>query len=222
MMLDSGHRQSGLTLVELMIALLIGSILLAGLISLFLATRQTQQTRQHLSEIAENARFFTEFIARDIRMAGYQSGDCAFNGSGLDWEESEKTLKIRYCRHGRSVHDYIKYRFGTDGNYVVKYSDDDTPLNDSSPRPQPLLNGLELKHIWFGEQKDGGLIYKADINPDFSKLRTVRLEFRLQGDIGVSQEPANNQVTPSFTFTVTLRNNTLEPLQNPKVAGDPQ
>lgn len=207
------YKQSGLTLVELMVALLIGSILLAGLMSLFLATRQTQQTRQHLNEIADNARFFTEFIAHDVRMAGYQNADCSISSDdALEWLNSSRTLTIRYCKAGSGDTPVtIRYKFSerSDDTHTVAYTRDKTDT-------QKLIDGLCLTKIWFGEQKGGKLTYKADTNPGFSKLRTVRLKFTLQSHLEASQKPHTDQRTRSFAVTVAVRNNTLAPLQNSK------
>ncbi|SDX36939.1 PilW family protein [Marinobacter mobilis] len=65
------NRQSGLSLVELMIALVLGLILSAGVITIFISAKQDYQLQDAVSQIQENARFSLEFLARDIRMAGY-------------------------------------------------------------------------------------------------------------------------------------------------------
>jgi type IV pilus assembly protein PilW len=64
--------QSGLTLIELMIALLIGAFLLAGVVQIFIDTRQTYRVGEGLSRLQENARFALELLTRDVRMSGYQ------------------------------------------------------------------------------------------------------------------------------------------------------
>lgn len=63
--------QSGLTLVEIMVAIVISLILTAGIIQLFLGTSQTYRFQEALSRIQENGRFAMEVMSRDIRMAGY-------------------------------------------------------------------------------------------------------------------------------------------------------
>lgn len=63
--------QVGLSLVELMIALVLGLLISAGVVSIFLSSKQSYQTQDAISQIQENARFAQEFIARDARMAGY-------------------------------------------------------------------------------------------------------------------------------------------------------
>lgn len=63
-------RQAGLSLVEMMVALLLGLFLIAGIGHLFLTANRTYMLQDELSRIQENARFAIDLIARDIRMAG--------------------------------------------------------------------------------------------------------------------------------------------------------
>jgi type IV pilus assembly protein PilW len=64
-------RQRGVTLIELMVALLIGSILLIGAISVFSSSRQTFRTSEIIARLQENARFALDTIEPDIRQAAY-------------------------------------------------------------------------------------------------------------------------------------------------------
>ncbi len=62
---------AGLSLIELMIALLISSILLIGVIQVFAASRTAYQLSQGIARNQENGRFAMDFLTRDIRMAGH-------------------------------------------------------------------------------------------------------------------------------------------------------
>lgn len=64
-------RQRGLSLIELMIAITLGLILMTGVIQMFLSSQTVFHTQQAMSRIQENGRLGVEFIAKDIRMAGY-------------------------------------------------------------------------------------------------------------------------------------------------------
>ena len=65
------RKQAGLSLIELMIAITLGLILMAGVIQVFLSSRVTFATQQAMSRVQETGRLAVEFMARDIRMAGY-------------------------------------------------------------------------------------------------------------------------------------------------------
>lgn len=64
-------RQAGFSLMELMIALTIGFIVVAGVGYLYLGSRQTFKAQDNLSAIQENSRFALDTMSRDIRMAGF-------------------------------------------------------------------------------------------------------------------------------------------------------
>lgn len=64
-------RSRGFSLVELMVAITIGAIILAGAITLFVNNRDTYKTINELSRLQETARYALGMMVKDIRMAGY-------------------------------------------------------------------------------------------------------------------------------------------------------
>jgi len=62
--------QSGLSLIELMVAMAIGVVLLTGLIQIFSASSAAFGAAEGASRVQENARFAMDFMKRDLRMAG--------------------------------------------------------------------------------------------------------------------------------------------------------
>ena len=65
------YKQQGLSLVELMIALTIGIVLMTGVAQMFLSSKQVFSTQKGVSRVQETGRLAMEFLARDIREAGY-------------------------------------------------------------------------------------------------------------------------------------------------------
>jgi len=83
------QNQRGLTLVELMVAMLLGVFLIGGVLQIFISSKQTYRMQEGLSRLQENGRFAMDFITRDIRMAGFRgcsserSKDAGFKVDGL-------------------------------------------------------------------------------------------------------------------------------------------
>ena len=65
------YSQSGFTLVELMVALVLGLILTGGVINIYISSKQTYRMQDNQSRLQENGRFALQFLAKDLRMAGY-------------------------------------------------------------------------------------------------------------------------------------------------------
>lgn len=67
----SGRRQHGFTLIEIMIALVLGLILTGAAISLFIASKQTYRMAEAVARVQEAGRYALEALAQDLRMAGH-------------------------------------------------------------------------------------------------------------------------------------------------------
>lgn len=63
--------QTGMTLIEVMISLLIGAFLLGGVLEIFIGSKQTYRMQEGLSRLQENGRFALDFLSNNIRMAGF-------------------------------------------------------------------------------------------------------------------------------------------------------
>lgn len=67
--------QSGFSLVEVMVALVVGILVLMGVITVYLSGARTSATTEALSRVQESGRFGMLFLADDIRQAGFK-GSC--------------------------------------------------------------------------------------------------------------------------------------------------
>ncbi len=63
-------RQQGFTLVELMIALILGLLVIGGGVGALLANRQVYRQNEAMARMQESARYAFEVLARDVREAG--------------------------------------------------------------------------------------------------------------------------------------------------------
>ena len=62
--------QRGVSLVELMVAMVIGLVLTAGVIQLFIGNKKTYRFEDAMARVQESARFALDAMASEIRMAG--------------------------------------------------------------------------------------------------------------------------------------------------------
>lgn len=84
------NRMTGLSLIELMIAMVLGLVIMAGVASIFSANSQINRSAQNVSRVQESARTVFEMIGRDLRETGVnacgrippESVHNALNGAG--------------------------------------------------------------------------------------------------------------------------------------------
>ena len=87
--------QQGFSLVELMVALVLGLVIVGGFINIFLANQQAFRTNDNLGRLQENARISFEQMAREIRQAGGNACGATGNpslvtGTVADWTTNWK------------------------------------------------------------------------------------------------------------------------------------
>lgn len=104
----------GFTLIELMIAMVLGLIVIAGVISVFLAAQQSYRSNNALSDVEDGSRIAFELMARDIRQAGL-TGCNSMNGrvtnvlntaSGNPGAPSAPDAQTWWTNWGNAVHGY--------------------------------------------------------------------------------------------------------------------
>lgn len=104
----------GFTLIEMMIAMLLGLIVIAGVISVFLASQQSYRSNNALADVEDGSRIAFELMARDIRQAGL-TGCNSVNGRvvnvlntapGNAKAPSTPTAQTWWTDWGNVVHGY--------------------------------------------------------------------------------------------------------------------
>ncbi len=80
-------QSNGFSLVELMVAMVVGLVIISGAFSLHSTTRKTQQVNEAQMDMVADARFAIEMIAYDLRHAGVWGGtnrggliECRYRG----------------------------------------------------------------------------------------------------------------------------------------------
>lgn len=86
------RRARGLSLVELMVALAIGSLLIAGAVYVYSQSRSTQRVSDTVARLQENGRFVLSILEPDIQLAGYYGFSNAPNVIQYMREGSMETL----------------------------------------------------------------------------------------------------------------------------------
>lgn len=65
------HSMQGFTIIELMIAMLLSLILMAGVGQIYVSSKQSYRMTQEIGRMQENSRFAMDVLTKEIRMAGF-------------------------------------------------------------------------------------------------------------------------------------------------------
>ena len=104
--------RSGFTLIEMMISVVVSSIVVAGLYSLF-----NLQSRQFLyqdlqMEMHQNVRFATDVLTRSIRMAGFGAGGSVTGYHGSSTHDTTLPVIMSWDAQGDNDSDAITVVYG--------------------------------------------------------------------------------------------------------------
>lgn len=69
--IGAARTARGLSMIELMVALTIGALLLAGAVTVYVQSRNTYRTNDAAARMQEVARYALDVIAPDVRLAGF-------------------------------------------------------------------------------------------------------------------------------------------------------
>ena len=72
------QQERGLTLIEIMVAMIISLLLVGGVVEIFISSKHTYRMNEQLARLQEDGRLAIEMLTNDIRMIGYQG--CADPG----------------------------------------------------------------------------------------------------------------------------------------------
>jgi type IV pilus assembly protein PilW len=73
-------KTEGFTLIELMVAIAIGMVVLAGVTTTFISQTRHYNAQEQVNEMEQNARGALDVITRELKMAGYKPNGGTFDG----------------------------------------------------------------------------------------------------------------------------------------------
>lgn len=222
-------RQSGLTLIELLIALVLTLFLAGGAVTMHLVSRDAFLDAEQLSRIQENVRFASDYVTRDIRTAGFRDEGSLRAGHELqirrqylDISEPGDVLTIRYAGRGHCSEAFDEFRL-VENQYTVNEAGElscrGRSVTASSPGDTLItaqdwgptfglargLRGITFEKIC----PDGGSDCPCNLVDHFdSSCIGVRIGMAFEGQRELS-DPATS-ATRTIELTVALRNIILD------------
>jgi len=127
------RKQRGLSLIELMVAMLIGLVITGAVLQVFISNKSTFVMQDAMSRLQENGRFAVQHLAAEIRVAGIGMGVrladekicvVATAGSTTEWKEMNRPIwGLRAGGHNYGIK-------GTDQLHLASTDDCDAFLTD--------------------------------------------------------------------------------------------
>lgn len=170
----SMYKEQGFSLIELLLAMLIGLIIIGGVMSLYLTSRDTQRSSQDQLQLVTDARFVIESLGFDLRHAS--SWGSTNLQQGIDCQKNYDK-----CSHGDDLPkatgdctdwDYIDLRrpiFGTNdantgdtsGCVTANYKSNTDILQVRYADPTPVATAsLATDTVYIRGNAEGGKLFE--------------------------------------------------------------
>ncbi|MCH7881770.1 MAG: PilW family protein [Proteobacteria bacterium] len=209
------HRQRGFSMVELLVAMLLGLFLLTALVEILLSGKQSFTAASHLSRLQENGRIATSMIVTDLKRAGYMGGNSdipnIFGSAGQ--AAAAISCATGDTSWGRMVTQRIVGLDDTNAGYACipnsSYLRGDVlTIRYASPWPSGAFgaNQLHLRSSLFEGKIFAGVDQALAANLVLDQPQSVRDLIAHAYYVGNSGRSCSGQAVPSL-FRVRLGNN---------------
>jgi type IV pilus assembly protein PilW len=203
------NKESGFTLVELLIAMTIGLIILTALSSTFLMQRKIYDVQEQVAEMVQTARAAMDMMSREIRMAGYAPTGCVPGGTMQRSDPTgAKFVGIPYDANNLQIYADLNGDEDTDdSNEGITYTYDAANLQiarNTGGGDQPFAENIQS--FTFDYLKADG-VTKVTTTADNDKIRQIQLTITVRSAKPDSDYSANGGYrTYTLTSFITPRN----------------
>ncbi|MGQ9645237.1 MAG: prepilin-type N-terminal cleavage/methylation domain-containing protein [Thermodesulfobacteriota bacterium] len=202
-------NKSGVTLIELLIALVICGMLAAGIYKVFIAQSKAYTVQDQVTEVQQSVRSAMEILLRDLRMAGFDSDHLQSTVTIVNplANLSDSSITVNYEYFDKALAQYqkhtIAYWLDVDSSSLIRQ----LTVNDVATPAETLLTNVEKLEFDYGiANEDGALDHWLLEGPptDPSKVVAVRVTLTARP---LQVNPDLQKVYPrTLTSNVTLRN----------------
>jgi type IV pilus assembly protein PilW len=222
------RTQLGLSLIELMVALLITGALLAGVVTVFASSSRAGRTQMVIAGLNDSGRFAIDTLARDLRLAGYRDTDWMLGAmtdpapiEGLNRVAADggDTITVRYQAARDCAFVAAPGGLATNTYAVV--------AGELRCNNLAIAAGVEQMQVYFGEDTDNDGVANRLLAPgtaglDMTRVVSLRVHLLVRSnsvnaaagaqsyffDNAIQPPVGDGQVRREYSLTVALRNPT--------------
>ena len=180
-------KTDAFTLVEILIAMAMVGIVMAGIYTVFISTNRSYHTQDRVADAQQRVRVGIDFMVRDIRMAGLDPAvDPAIDpvdGNGAGIKEATAT-KLRFTADvsmGGSIdeanRERITYEYDSANNRLLQCVYEGT----GSENWQTLINDVSVLSFSYLDANDAPITVPVSA-VDLTNIRTVEISMTVEGE----------------------------------------
>jgi prepilin-type N-terminal cleavage/methylation domain-containing protein len=215
-------NEKGVTLIELLVALVICSIIIAAIYRLFVAQTRAYTVQDEVAEVQQNVRNAMEVIVRDVRMAGFDDDPLDIGGVITDIyppnppiNPADQRIDIFYERNGAIRR--VTYSLNAQNQLLRNQVPSDPGATAGGDPILDNVTGFIVTYIIDGIGPDGKRDRRARSEVSAAGVGTanvVAVRVQLSARPATDNPDVINQVSPRALDTVVTMRNLLTDTSN--------
>jgi type IV pilus assembly protein PilW len=207
------HDSKGFTLVELMIATMLATMIMAAVYVTYITNQRIQTAQSQVVEMQQNLRAGADMLTRDLRMAGFNPGGSA--GAGFEHASRDAVSFSRDIDRDGDVNDageHIAYDIYTGANGQLNLGRavsnaaiamvEGPPGQFEATGHQPVAENIEA--IEFNYMLEDGSTTTTPTNAQLSEIRSVQISILARSAFADPEYNGNVVYTPTSGTSFAL------------------
>jgi type II secretory pathway pseudopilin PulG len=203
MKIENRLNVKGITLIELLVAFVIGGIVVAGIYRVFVAQSRAYVVQDQVVEVQQNIRGAMEILLRDLRMTGFNGDNTPLTPSVTP---GANNITVFYLKNGA----VRQVTYLVDGTSRLMRNETPPDIPPSEAGGDPILTGVNALNFRYGidPDEDGIVNNWVDVT-GVGTSKVIAVQVFLEANPTVVN-PDMNVINPrGLRSTVTLRNLSL-------------
>jgi type IV pilus assembly protein PilW len=206
-------KEKGITLIELMVALVILAVVIGSIYRLFIIQTRAYTVQDQVVEVQQSVRSAMEILLRDLRMTGYDDdniGSTVTIATPIATPVSANSITVQYEYFDATAAQYQRHtvQYSVDGNLTLQRRIDRNPPGDS--RTEPLLENVDDLTFTYGiDTNEDGVVdsWVVSAGVGSSKIIAVRASLTARPPLDTVNTDVHARVIPrTLISAVSFRN----------------
>jgi type IV pilus assembly protein PilW len=193
-MINIQQEQDGMSLIELLIAMLIGVLMMTAAIGLLISNKRVYKEQNEMGRLQENARYAIEILTNDIRMAAYAG--CVDDVDLLAETTSTKPHnKATNAGTVTNLHNFANPIEGIDGKTAAS-----TWFPSASNEMQAkITNGTDALTLRYLDPIESQVVF----TPGGTTIDNNKIDVTCSDSTGTTENCSANHITPGENMAIT-------------------
>jgi len=197
-MINLNKADQGFTLVELLVAMVMGLVVLGAVLNIFIHQNQTNAVQQQVAYAQQNVRGAMDLMARDIKSAGYDPAD---NGLVAVPAATSTSIQIRADLNG----DGDTSDTSEDVTYALLVDDTDASRRCLGRGGTRIVYDVVPNSLGFTYYKADASTFVPASQADRDDIRAVGIQFQVHTENEDANYTGGYDVNASGSGTCRLR-----------------